>query len=209
MKIILFLLFLSIFSTGYTYIEPDQLHPGDIILLPLRCHICQLIESETNSNYSHSGIVIGRRSGELLLAQALHGVELVPLSQFLSIKDPSRPALLVRPQEFINSPITTKQLMTTFKQEFAGAPFDHDFLWNNYSETDEEMLYCSEFITKFLNKFLINKITPTPMSFIHNYSQWEEYLGHPPPSNEPGVTPAYFTNSPLFKVIDYLLPQSL
>ena len=53
-----------------------DLRPGDILLQPLHCRLCNLIEAQTDSIFSHIGIVINEKSD---VAEAFSKVRKVTL----------------------------------------------------------------------------------------------------------------------------------
>lgn len=55
-----------LFST-LSWAQQPNLQTGDILLQPLYCRLCELIESEEQSIYSHMGLVIQRESETFVL----------------------------------------------------------------------------------------------------------------------------------------------
>ena len=60
------------------------LEVGDLILQPLHCSLCSAIEQETDSIYSHIGIIIQKKP--LLVAEAFEKVRIVSIKEFLNLK---------------------------------------------------------------------------------------------------------------------------
>lgn len=189
---------------SYSQNVVNSLRPGDIILLPLQCYVCSLIEDETDSEYSHSGIVVKKEGENIYIAQALGNVHYLPLKQFLRMKDPNREARVVRAQELQDTPISSTLFFKKYMQKYHGLPFDHDYLWNNSTSENNEKLYCAEFLAKMINNFLQTKIEPTPMQYQRNYDYWVQYFGHQPPQGLPGVSPSTFEKSSLFMTIGFI-----
>lgn len=176
-----------------------ELKTGDVILLPLRCYLCSLIESETNSPYSHSGVVYRNEAGELFFWQSLKNVHQLPLAEILKFKDPKREALVLRPKKLL---ATSEEMNLVFINEFVGAKFDYQDRWDNRDEQGRELYYCSEFVAKFLNRFLPHPIEGKAMSFKKNYSLWEKvYEGGIVPDGEYGISPQGLSDSPELEVV--------
>ena len=177
----------------FGFINKDQLEVGDVILIPVKCYVCSAIETNTNSRFSHLGIVVNKQKE---VAHALGKVKKEPLKNFLKMKDPNREAAVVRPVGFN---LRTRQKMTKeFYKNYLGLPYDSEFLWDNYNIYFQEKLYCSEFIAKLLNKFLKNKIEPIPMDYSENIPFWSKYFNGKIPQGLPGVTPSAFYDHPSF-----------
>lgn len=87
---------------------------------------------------------------------------------------------------------------------FDGLKYDHDFLWNNLDENDEEMLYCSEMITKLLQGYLGIEVGTRRMKFDKNRDQWIKYFHGNPPDGKIGNSPAVFEHSDLFHEVGEL-----
>mgnify|MGYP000197438525 CR=1 FL=1 len=90
------LLILTSFSLDASAIEA-----GDILLQPLKCWSCSLIEQQENSEFSHVGIYLGQDQ----VAEAYFDkVKIVSLAEFMKKTDPARfvlvRRLVVQPDEF-------------------------------------------------------------------------------------------------------------
>ncbi|MCK5883171.1 MAG: hypothetical protein KAG61_05740 [Bacteriovoracaceae bacterium] len=188
MKVLLLILLVI---SAPLFANTPKLKSGDIILLPMTCYLCKMIEAETGGPYSHSGVIIREDSGELLVLQSLGSVHSLPLSEFLKMKDPGRDVMYLRPHEFVGRDMTAKML-AIFKSDFEGAPFDHDYLWDNYSPSGEEIYYCSEFITKFTNRFLRVKLAPERTYYYVYPKYWEKYFNGKVPNGVIGNNPNTF-----------------
>lgn len=196
MKIITFILTLILMNSALA-----ELRSGDIVLLPMSCYECKMIEAETNGPFAHSGLIV-KTDLETYVLQSLGSVHAVTLESFLKMKDPTRDIVVVRPKEFQGIDMTSL-LIEEFEKNYKGLPFDHEYLWNNFNESNIEKLYCSEFITKILNKFLITKITPTPMTYYAYPEYWEKFFNGDVPNGALGNSPNSFYSSTLFSEVPY------
>lgn len=91
-----------------------------------------------------------------------------------------------------------------YLNEFDGLKYDHAFLWNNLDENGEEMLYCSEMITKLLQGYLGIEVGTRRMKFDKNRDQWIQYFRGNPPDGKIGNSPAVFEHSDLFHEVGEL-----
>lgn len=182
-----------------------QIRPGDVILMPLHCYSCSVIEDETDGQYSHSGVVM-EIDGELVAAESLGEVRYLTIRDFLKRIRPGKRAALYRPVEFESwdSKRLNHALVQNYFQRFAGLPFDPHYRWDNFNEAAQQLLYCSEFITKLLNTVLIDAIQPSPMDYSRNWDFWLRFFHGEVPQGEPGNSPSDFSKSKLFKFIQYL-----
>ncbi|MBH48773.1 MAG: hypothetical protein CME71_11445 [Halobacteriovorax sp.] len=167
-----------------------ELRPGDILLIELRCYSCSIIADETGSRFSHSGVVLGKQGNETFVAQALGRVHVTTLSNFKSQKVKSTSLLVLRPKNFSPS----ENLMEVFSRDWSGIPFDSNYTW------DDEKLYCSEFVAKFLESFMGPVFPPKPLDFSRNWDYWSSVL-NPVPQGEPGNSPGDFERSSEVEVI--------
>lgn len=193
-----FLLFPTLLTLLSSYAYSLELQTGDVILLPLRCQLCSLIESETNSPYSHSGIVYRDPQGEFFIWQALKNVHQLPLKNFMAMKDPTRSALVLRAKELA---VDAQSMKNLFEQNFLGAKFDYQDLWDNRDAEGRELYYCSEFVAKFLNSFLPQPIEGKAMNFDKNLSLWEKVYQGKVPQGEYGISPQGLAESPELTVM--------
>ena len=193
-----FVLFIFIFSLTSSLAFEYQV--GDVIVQSFDCYECRLIQSETNSPYVHSGIVLKDEKGEYKIAEALGPIGLTPLKKFLSR---GRLNTVFRAKEWNTLTLDEKKLLEkkmleTFSTEFSGLSFDNEFLWDNYDNQGNETYYCAEFVAKFLNNFLNDRISPEPMSYKKNYEQWLRIFKGKVPDGLPGLSPSFFSRSSLF-----------
>ena len=176
-----------------------DLQNGDVLLISFNCYECKVIESETNSPFSHSGVVIKNENHEIRIGQSLGFVALYPIDQFLKNKTPGTNISVYRPKEFLNMnsferSFLEDQMLLVFNENFKGAPFDTKYLWNNFDKEGRELLYCSEFIAKYLDHFLNTPTTPYPLSYKKNEVFWIQYFRGPIPEGELGNSPSSFSH---------------
>ena len=163
---------------------------GDVILLDLDCRSCQIIESESGGRFSHSGVVISDGK-ELFAAQSLGFVHHMPVEKFLKYTDKF---VVIRPTMNISE--FKKYHWEAYKSEYYMTPFDSDYRW------DDQTLYCSEFLYKFMDKFMHFKdLSSTPMDFSRNWDYWVDHFRNGPPQDIEGISPNDFYRTSDFKVI--------
>ena len=170
-------------NTGFSNIWED----GDVLLLPLNCYSCRYIENETGAPYSHSGVLL-KINNQWAVAQSLGKVKTFSVSEFLSMGRKGAKALHLR-SKFLGS---SKKMVSTYLKKYKGLAFDSSYRWDNFDEEGRELLYCSEFISKFLNQFLTKKIKPKAMDYSSNWEYWFNYFNGDVPQGEPGNSPADF-----------------
>lgn len=180
-----------------------DLQNGDVLLISFNCYECRVIESETNSSFSHSGVIIKNESHEIRVGQSLGFVALYPLDQFLKNKTPGTSVSVYRPKEFVNLKASDQasleeRMLSVFNSTFKGAPFDTKYLWNNFDDKGRELLYCSEFIAKFLDHFLGTATIPYPLTYKKNEAYWFQYFHGVIPEGELGNSPASFSKDERF-----------
>lgn len=208
MKKLLFIV-LSFLSLNALALEIRQLQVGDVLLLSLNCYECRMIESETDSLFSHSGVVIVDEYGVLRVGQALGSLHAATYADFIRNKTKGTYVHVYRPKEFLN--LTVEQvdfmegiMLDVFNERFKNAPFDSRFIWDNYNSKGEELLYCSEFIAKFLDMFLTQKTVPFPISYDKNLEYWTKLFKGDVPHGELGNSPASFSRDERFEFIGVL-----
>lgn len=179
------LIFLSIHSQAF-----NDFQVGDVILLDLDCRSCQIIEDESKGRFSHSGVVISDGK-ELFAAQSLGFVHHMPVKKFLKYTDKY---VVVRPT--VNTESFKKYHWDVYKSEYYMTPFDSDYRW------DDQTLYCSEFLFKFMDSFMNFKdLTSAPMDFTRNWDYWASHFRNGPPQDIEGISPNDFYRTSDFKVI--------
>ncbi len=210
MKNILIGLIISLLSIFFSHFaNAIDLQNGDVLLISFNCYECRVIESETNSNFSHSGVILKNASREIRVAQSLGSVALYTLDQFLKNKTPGTNVAVFRPIEFMHlsnkdKNVLEDQMLSLFDSTFKGAPFDQKYLWNNFDSKGRELLYCSEFIAKFLDYFLASATIPYPLSYKKNEAYWLVYFHGLIPEGELGNSPASFAIDKRFNFIGNL-----
>lgn len=205
-KYIFFIIFAFL---KFNFVFGTELKSGDIILFSLNCYECRVIESETNSHFSHSGVVIKNIYQEVKIGQSLGQVGLYSLEQFLKNKTPGTQASVYRPKQFLHLSLAgqkklDKKMITLFNIKFNGAPFDTQFSWDNFDHEGRELLYCSEFIAKFLDHFLVDPTVPYPLSYKKNADYWFNYFDRNIPEGVLGNSPSSFSRDSRFVFIGNL-----
>ena len=206
MRLVIILLFLTLVQAfipnALSMINANDLQSGDVLLLPMNCLVCQKIEMETNSSFAHVGVVLGPSGGEIMVAHALKKVEAVPLSDFMDKKD-NRDVLVLRPVQFLNLSVSTEVFFRVFYHNFDQLEYDGSFYWEP-EDVRRPKLYCAEFVMKFLNLFLDQKLAPEPMVFKRDPAFWMVYFSGHVPNGEPGASPATFERSDEFVPIGHM-----
>src|SRR5690606_25202718 len=103
--------------------------------------------------------VVAVNRDQVLVAQALGPLHALPLSKFVSQRTKGTTILVRRPFK----DISRESLFLDFKQNWQGLPFDSAYVW------DDEKLYCSEFVAKFLNPYLDYPFQAKPLDFSRNW----------------------------------------
>lgn len=177
-----------------------ELKVGDVLLQPLNCWSCSLIEAQENSIYSHMGMVV-QTTPEVVVVEALGTVRTIPFAKFDERTEKGQ-KLSVRRLRNDEAVEYIQQNKTKFKKyftdHFEGLLYDHDFLWNNLDENGYEKMYCSELVTKYLRGFLGIEVKLKVMKFDINRDAWIRYFRGNPPDGKIGNSPASFENSDLF-----------
>lgn len=196
MKKMVFLLSLLVTSVLQAAVE---LKVGDVLLQPLDCWACDLIEAEEKTIYSHMGIIVS--TNPVMVADSRRKVEMQTLEEFNSITEKGQKVRVIR---FQNEKIVaklqkdSKSFLALFKSDFEGLQYDHEFLWNNLDENGYQKLYCSEMVMKFLQAFLGIDPIVKRMHFNKNPDQWARYLKGNVPAGKWGNSPADFERSDYF-----------
>lgn len=187
-------------SPVFSAIKHLDLRSGDLILVSLNCRLCELIEKEEQAPYSHMGLLLDEKT----VLESLGEVRLTNLEEFLSRRKQGSQVLRLRAKSSSLLRPLSRDLLYNEAREFLGLPYDDDFLWDNFSDSGEEKLYCSELITKLLDKHF-NQELPTKKMHYNYLSEWEDYFGEGNvPRGKKGNSPADFYKSDLFD--QYELP---
>lgn len=188
------------FFTLAAQAKTPALKVGDVLLQPLNCWSCFLIEAQEESIYSHMGLVL-QVTPEIIIAESLGTVRKVSLKEFDKKTEAGQKIMVLR---FRNEKITEamekdqKAFMKMFVQEFEGAEYDSEFLWNNFDQNGREKMYCSEMIAKFLHYYLGLDMPIKRMKYDKYREHWITYFRGNPPDGKWGNAPADFDRSELF-----------
>jgi hypothetical protein len=189
-------------------ISPQALRPGDVLLQPLNCWACSLIEEEEETRFSHIGVVIAT-TPEVRVAEAYGKVRAVSLSSFDSKTERGQTILVLR---FRNLALQKRLLdessrfKALYQSDFDGAEYDSAFRWNNFDASGRERLYCSELVTKLFQAFAGVEIGVKRMHFIKNREAWERFFKGQVPDGLPGNSPGDFHRSEWFYEVGELAP---
>ncbi len=191
-KILIFLLILPL-KLSFAV----ELATGDILLQPLDCWSCTLIEQQESSEFSHMGMVI-RQGEELFVLEAYGQVQLTRLQHFQK-RTASKSRIKVMRLKNYNS--QSELSLIAQAKKFIGHPYDAMFLWDNYIK-GKEAFYCSELIYKLLKSFYhFEDLTTKPMLFDVNAHLWDLYFSSKTPRYQYGLSPEDFHLSRDFEVI--------
>jgi hypothetical protein len=192
---------LTIFVLSIIFVIPAQanlktgkLISGDILLQPLKCWSCSLIEDQEDSNFSHIGIVVNM-DGKTMVAEAYGSVRLVTLEEFLKKTHPDK---LVKARRldyhFFDFEAFEHKLKASINS-LIGNPYDRAFLWDN-EINGKEAIYCSELVYKvILPQVQFWDLNPKAMPFDVNPELWDRYFRGDTPRGKLGVSPEDFNKS--------------
>ncbi len=196
MRLFIPLVFLFISLTSWSSVD---LKVGDVLLQPLDCWSCTLIEDEEQTIYSHIGIVVA--VNPVMVAEARGKVKMLSLAEFDSTTEKGQRISVLR---FQNSKIVSElnsrssEFLSLFRNEFEGLDYDKAFLWDNFDEKGQQKLYCSEMVAKLLQAFLGIDPIVKRMHFSRNRTMWERYFKGDVPVGKWGNAPADFERSEWF-----------
>jgi Permuted papain-like amidase enzyme, YaeF/YiiX, C92 family len=182
-----------------------EMKVGDVLLQPRDCWSCTLIEEQEGSIYSHMGMVI--QVSPLMVIDALGTVKIQTYDAFNAGTEKGQKiaVLRLRREDAVEHLQEGRlEFLAYYLNYFDGLKYDHDFLWNNLDENDEEKLYCSEMVTKLLKGFMGIEVGTRKMKFDKNREQWIRYFKGNPPDGKIGNSPAVFEQSELFYVVGEL-----
>ena len=183
MKILIFIISALAFGAD---IKVTDLKVGDILLQPLHCYSCNLIEAQTRSEYSHIGVIVSSSKGQILVAEAFKKVRVVSLKEFNKKTQKGLKLEVLRPH------YVSDNLYRDYRENFDGLPYDSMFLWG------DESIYCSELVQKLFAKSGMLTPNPKPMSFDTNPEYWDRYFRGETPRGKLGISPEDFKLSKLF-----------
>lgn len=200
MKNYLLSLIISFLSLGAHALE---LKVGDVLLQPLHCYNCSLIEQQEKTIYSHIGVVI-QTTPEVMVAEAFMKVRKVTLAEF-NQKTEKKQALRVlrfRHEGLVEDmQREQEELRMIFAQDFEGLYYDAVFRWNNFDDEGREMMYCSELVSKLFQAFKGLDMPIKRMTFDVNREAWVKFFKGNVPDNEWGNSPGDYERSSLFYVV--------
>lgn len=186
----IFLIFL--FSFNASSIELSKLKVGDIILQPLNCWSCSLIEAQTESEFSHIGLVSRIDDSKVYIAEAFMSVREVSFKEFNTKTERGIKLKVLRPK-YVNP-----ELENVFRDSFEGLDYDSGFLW------DDSEIYCSELLYKLFNNLNMDVPALLPMKFDVNAHYWDRYFRGKTPRGDLGVSPDDFDDESLYEFIGYI-----
>ena len=197
-----FLAFFISFGSQYSWGSYDKsmLETGDILLQPLSCWSCELIEKQESSKYSHIGIVI-KKNHEIFVAEAIGRVSLIPLSRFLMRTQKDSKVKVRRLKNLLE---LDKLEVQNVVESLLGSPYDKNFRWDNF-DGELESFYCSEFVYKSLDRTVgFISLTPKEMLYDINPKAWDTYFQKKTPRGELGISPEDFNKSFEFEDMGYI-----
>lgn len=188
---------LVLFTFLFTFKAHSKLKVGDILLQPLHCWSCSLIEAQTKSEYSHIGVVIEIQGKQVYVAEAFMKVRKVSLFEFKKKTQKGSSVKILRPSFVDNN------LLSLFQRNFEGLSYDNKFRWNNSDELGEQ-IYCSELLYKLF--LLVGMHVPkvNPMKFDINREHWERFFQGDIPDGELGIAPEDFNKDKKYTLIGFL-----
>lgn len=167
-----------------------ELRKGDILLQPLNCWVCNLIEGQEKTIYSHMGIVV--ETDPVMVGEAWGEVHEIPLNEFLAKTQEDQQVEVKRHLRF------SQVFRTLDFSSYQGLPYDGAFAW------DDQGLYCSELVYKLLLNYTSELPRPKPMRFDYARKYWIQYFNGNVPDGELGISPGDFERSIYFSTIGFL-----
>jgi len=170
-----------------------ELQVGDLLLQPLNCWTCSLIEAQERSIYSHMGIVV-EASPQVLVAEAYSPhVDIKTFTAFSAKTERGQSIRVIRAKENVSS----YPLKDLVKEKYIGLNYDAQFRINNFDQRGEK-IYCSELVYKMFEHFQIAQPQLKVMHFDVNPDHWDRFFGFNTPRGELGISPADYERSDLF-----------
>jgi uncharacterized protein YycO len=193
--LVIFIVLATQIGSAYAH----NLKTGDVLLQPLKCWACTLIEEQEDSLYSHIGVYLNI-DGKDMVAEAYGRVQLVSLETFLSKTEAG--LKVVAKRHFDYEKLDAKFIAKTLK--YIGNPYDHYFLWNNEVK-GKEAIYCSELLFKAMAPFVsFNDLSTKEMLFDINPELWDRYFRGETPRYKQGISPEDFNLSSDFFYVEEL-----
>lgn len=204
MRLFIYLsLYINILATSFIGAQAGELSPvnlrdGDVLLQPLHCWTCSLIEAQENSIYSHVGVFIIKDNAPFVL-ESWGKVKLTPFDEFMAKTQKDQQVLVRRFKElrFKRSDLLERL------PDFLEKNYDSKFLWDN-ADDKGEMLYCSELVYKFLWPFYGEALPIKIMNYNVHREHWIRYFRGLPPDGKWGNSPGDFEKSSLLKDVGVL-----
>lgn len=165
-----------------------KLKVGDILLQPLHCWVCNLIEAQEDSIYSHVGIVVDIDPQVKVVEAFSPIVKIVNFEQFNFKTQKQQNLRVLRPYKDIS-----KELIWSVTKKYLNIPYDSHFLW------DDNKIYCSELVKKILDELDIATPELKLMLFDRNPEYWDKFFEGNTPRGELGVSPEDFLRSGLYQ----------
>lgn len=175
------------------------LRNGDVLLQPLHCYVCNLIEAQTESPYSHIGIVVLDKD-EVFVLEAFQTVRLIPLDEFLAKTQKGEKVKVVRHRILEEEELKN---LIFFAKPILGNPYDGHFLFDNYID-GKKAYYCSELVYEALKNFTNFLPEPLPMPFDIFPEAWDRHFKGDTPRGELGIAPVSFENEIFFETLGTL-----
>lgn len=195
-------LFVLLLIPTLSWSQGLKLEIGDILLQPLQCWSCGLIEQEENTKYAHSGLVVSLEP--LLVAESISEAHAIPYELFRARNKKGEPLKVMRLKDKKLQTKLKRGFYQRFVRDYKGIKFDPLYLWNNVDRDGKELMYCSEFISKMLEAHLEINMPIKRMQFLKNRDYWFQYFNGRIPDGEWGNSPADFEKSDLFSHVGYL-----
>lgn len=195
-------LFVLLLIPTLSWSQGLKLEIGDILLQPLQCWSCGLIEQEENTKYAHSGLVVSLEP--LLVAESISEAHAIPYELFRARNKKGEPLKVMRLKDKKLQTKLKRGFYQRFVRDYKGIKFDPHYLWNNVDRDGRELMYCSEFISKMLEAHLEINMPIKRMQFLKNRDYWFQYFNGRIPDGEWGNSPADFEKSDLFSHVGYL-----
>ena len=179
----------------------NTLQEGDIIFQSSMSGQSYAIQLATNSKYSHCGILLKNKKGELQVLEAIQPVVFTPIDEFIRRGDDNH--YMVKRLNNRDEVITEEVLkeMHQVGKSFVGKDYDIKFLWS------DDKMYCSELVWKIYERSTGIKLgEPQPLK---SYSldskvvkqKMEERYGKDIPWVEPMVAPSTVFDAEMLEVV--------
>lgn len=168
----------------------SQFQEGDIIFQSSMSGQSHAIQLATNSKYSHCGILLKNKQGELQVLEAVQPVKFTPIKEFIRRGDDQHYVVkrLSNSQSILTDSI--KNEMHNLAMAFLDKDYDLKFEWS------DEKMYCSELVWKIYERTTGLRLgEPQPLKSYSLDNQvvkkkMEERYGKDIPWNEPMVAPS-------------------